>query len=94
MIYLRDFGLPENPQSREEQLCVNYEHEKRQKKILVKVMDEIFLDCGYVETMTFLYTIIILKVGPLSYNIKKKIYMVPLFENRHYKPKINIIDPN
>ena len=37
-------------------------------------MDEIFLDCGYVEIMTFLYTIIILKVDPLSYNILKKIY--------------------
>ena len=31
-------------------------------------MNEIFLDCGYVEIMTFLYTIIILKVSPLSYN--------------------------
>ena len=32
--------------------------------------NEIFLDCGNVETMSFfLYTIIILKVGPLNYNI-------------------------
>ena len=46
-------------------------------------MDEIFLDCGYVETMTFLCTIIILKVGPLNYNIFKKyiFYIVSLFEN-------------
>ena len=29
MIDLRDFRLPENPQSREEQLCVNYGYEKR-----------------------------------------------------------------
>ena len=59
-------------------------------------MDEIFLDCGYVETMTFLCTIIILKVGPLNYNIFKKyiFYIVSFFENWHYKPKINIIDPN
>ena len=29
-------------------------------------MNETFLDCGYVETISFLYIIIILKVGPLS----------------------------
>ena len=29
IIDLRDFGLPENPRRREEQLCVNYECEKR-----------------------------------------------------------------
>ena len=29
MIDLKDFGLPENPRSREEQLCVNYEYEKK-----------------------------------------------------------------
>ena len=28
-----------------------------------------FLDYGYVETISFLYAIVILKVGPLSYNI-------------------------
>ena len=38
MIDLRAFGLPENPRSREEQLCVNYGYEKKQKKIMVKVM--------------------------------------------------------
>ena len=42
-----------------------------------------FLDYGYVETISFLYAIVILKVGPLSYNIyiKKLFYMVPFFEN-------------
>ena len=39
MIDLRDFGLPESPRSREEQLCVNYEYEKRYKKIMVRVME-------------------------------------------------------
>ena len=29
MIDLRHFGLPESPRNREEQLCVNYECEKR-----------------------------------------------------------------
>ena len=29
MIGLRDFELPDSPQSREKQLCVNYECEKR-----------------------------------------------------------------
>ena len=29
MIDLRDFGLPESPRKREEQLCVNYGCEKR-----------------------------------------------------------------
>ena len=45
--------------------------------------NEIFLDCGNVETMNFfLYTIIILKVGPFSYNILKFLfYMVSLFKN-------------
>ena len=36
-----------------------------------------FLDCGHVETMSFLYTIVILKVGLLSYSILKFLfYMV------------------
>ena len=39
MIDLRDFALPESPRSREEQLCVNYGCEKRQKKIMVRVME-------------------------------------------------------
>ena len=53
------------------------------RKFWLGLWNEIFLDCGNVETMTFLYTIIILKVGPLSYNIyiKKLFYMVPFFEN-------------
>ena len=51
------------------------------RKFWLGLWNEIFLDCGYVETMSFLCTIIILKVGPLSYNIFKKIfYMVSLFE--------------
>ena len=29
MIDLRDFGLPESPRNREEQLCVNYGCEKK-----------------------------------------------------------------
>ena len=29
MIDLRDFGLPKSRRSREGQLCVNYEYEKR-----------------------------------------------------------------
>ena len=49
MIDLRDFGLPENPQSREEQLCVNYGCD------WLGLWNEIFLDYGYVETMTFFY---------------------------------------
>ena len=36
-----------------------------------ELWNEIFLDCGHVETMSFLYAIIILKVGPLSYSILK-----------------------
>ena len=39
MIDLRDFGLPQSPRNREEQLCVNYEYEKRYKKIMVRVME-------------------------------------------------------
>ena len=62
MIYLRDFGLPESPRSREEQLCVR----RGRRKLWLGLWNEIFLDCGYVETMSFLCTIIILKVGPLS----------------------------
>ena len=38
MIDLKDFGLPESPRKRDEQFCVNYGYEKRQKKIMVKVM--------------------------------------------------------
>ena len=57
MINLRDFGLAESPQSR------------GKRKLWLGLWNEIFLDCGYVETMSFLYTIIILKVGLLSYNI-------------------------
>ena len=33
-IDLRDFGLLESPRSREEQLCVNYECEKRGRRKL------------------------------------------------------------
>ena len=52
------------------------------RKFWLGLWNEIFLDCGYVETMSFLYTIIILKVGPLIYNILKKLfYVVSLFEN-------------
>ena len=59
---------------------------------MVRVMEwDIFLDCGFVETMSFLYTIIILKVGPLNYNILTFLfYMVSFFENWYYKLKINI----
>ena len=39
IIDLRDFGLLEGPQSREEQLCVKYGCEKREKKIMVRVME-------------------------------------------------------
>ena len=40
MIDLRDFGLPESPQSREEQLCVNYECKKRgRRKLWLWVME-------------------------------------------------------
>ena len=39
MIYLRDFGVPESPRSRKEQLCVNYGYEKRHKKIMARVME-------------------------------------------------------
>ena len=40
MIDLRDFGLPESPQSREEQLCVNYGCEKRgRRKLWLWVME-------------------------------------------------------
>ena len=69
MIYLRDFGLLGSPRSREVQLCVNYGVRRGRRKFWLGLWNEIFLNCGYVETMTFLYTIIILKVGPLSYNI-------------------------
>ena len=52
------------------------------RKLWLGLWNEIVLDCGYVETMSFSYTIIILKVGPLSYNILKILfYMVSLFEN-------------
>ena len=52
------------------------------RKLWLGLWNEIFLDRGYVETMSFLYTIIILKVGPLSYSILKILfYMVSLFEN-------------
>ena len=76
MIYLRDFGLPGSPRSREVQLCVNYGVRRGRRKFWLGLWNEIFLDCGYVETMTFLYTIIILKVGPLSYNIFFKKYFI------------------
>ena len=39
------------------------------RKFWLGLWNEIFLDCGYMKTMRFLYTIIIFKVGPLSYNI-------------------------
>ena len=39
MIDLRDFGLHECLRSREEQFYLNYECEKRQKKIMVRVME-------------------------------------------------------
>ena len=40
MIDLRDFGLPESPRSREEQLCVNYGCEKRgRRKLWLWVME-------------------------------------------------------
>ena len=82
MIDLRDFGLPESPQSREEQLCVNYGCEKRgRRKLLLWVMEWDFFglwECGNNEFL--LDIIIILKVGPFSYNILKFLfYMVSLF---------------
>ena len=78
MIDIRDFGLFENPQNREEQLCVNYGYEKMQKKNYSQGYGmRFFLDCWHVETMSFLYTIVILKVGLLSYSILKFLfYMV------------------
>ena len=39
MIDLKDFGLHECLRSREEQFYLNYECEKRQKKIMVRVME-------------------------------------------------------
>ena len=52
------------------------------RKLWLGLWNEIFLDCEYMETMSFLFTIIILKVGPLSYSILKFLFdMVSLFEN-------------
>ena len=50
---------------------------------MVKVMKWYFFwIVGMWKQWVFLYTIIILKVGPLSYNILKNLfYMVSLFEN-------------
>ena len=39
------------------------------RKLWLGLWNEIFFDSGYVETISFLYTIIILKMGPLSYSI-------------------------
>ena len=49
------------------------------RKLWLRLWNEIFLDCGYIETMSFLYPIIILKVGPLNYNILKNLFYMVLF---------------
>ena len=50
------------------------------RKLWLRLWNEIFLDYGYMKTMSFLYTInIILKMGPLNYNILKKLFYMVLF---------------
>ena len=50
------------------------------RKLWLRLWNEIFLDYGYMKTMSFLYTInIILKMGPLSYNILKNLFYMVLF---------------
>ena len=50
------------------------------RKLWLGLWNEIFLDSGYVETISFLYTIIILKVGPLSYSILKFLFYIVTFQ--------------
>ena len=67
MIDLRDFGLLESSRSRKKQLCVTIGVRRGRRKFWLSLGNDIFLDCEYVETMSFLYTIIILQVhGPIK----------------------------
>ena len=78
MIDLRDLGYLRIHEVEKSSYVLTMGMRRGRRKFWLGLGNEIFLDCGYVVTMTFLYTIIILKVGPLSCNMffLKIFYMV------------------